>query len=61
MLDAIKCPDKRLLEQMIGGFPIVGTVERSCRWPSIEGVTPEVTVAELLKNAHRTRSKIISK
>eukprot|EP00971_Amphidinium_carterae_P192844 3826816-Amphidinium_carterae.2 len=60
MLDAIQSPDKLLVQRMLNGFPIVGEVERSARWPPLEWSAPEARLDDLTKYARRTRAQVVS-
>ena len=55
---AAKCPDPLLLQGIRKGFPIVGEIQRSGRWPPFTKYQDPVSVQDALDRAWEFRSKI---
>ena len=55
---AAKCPDPVLLQGIRKGFPIVGEIQRSGRWPPFTKNQNPVSVQDALDQAWEFRSKI---
>ena len=55
---AAKCPDPLLLQGIRNGFPIVGEIQRSGRWPPFTKNQDPVSVQDALDRAWEFRSKI---
>ena len=55
---AAKCPDPLLLQGIRSGFPIVGEIQRSGRWPPFTKNQTPVSVQDALDRAWEFRSKI---
>ncbi len=54
-------PDQDLPEFLLHGFPIVGPIARSHRWPDFEKSQPQVPLSELSAKAWAIRKKIVQR
>ena len=61
MLDAANSVDKFLPDLLLHGFPIVGAIARSGRWPSYDKEQAAVPIAQVLERAWEIRRKIITR
>lgn len=61
MLESANSVDKFLPDLLLHGFPIVGPIARSQRWPPYEKDQPRVAVASVLERAWEFRQKIIKR
>ena len=60
-LQSIRSPDQMLPAALLSGFPIVGPIARSHRWPDYEKPQQSVPVADVLKRAWAIREKIVKR
>ncbi len=58
-LQEVNSPDYDLPELLLHGFPIVGPIARSHRWPDFEKPQPRVPLSELSAKAWAIRKKIV--
>ena len=56
---AIDCSDKQLLSSLRSGFPIVGEIQRSGRWPPFGKPQKPIPVPEALARAWEMRAKVV--
>lgn len=61
MLEACDSVDAYLPDLLLQGFPIVGPIARSRRWPPFEKPQPAVPVQKALDRAWGIRSKIVAR
>eukprot|EP00435_Cladocopium_sp_Y103_P055182 s631_g18.t1 len=59
MLQAAKCIDHTLAQDLLFGFPIVGSIQRSHRWGKLSQVDELLPVAELSSRAWEFSNKVI--
>ena len=55
---AIDCQDRALANSLRSGFPIVGEIQRSGRWPQFQKPQRPVPVQEALSRAREMRAKV---
>ena len=61
MLQAVQSPDQALPQHLLEGFPIVGEISRSGRWPCYEKPQDNVSLETLHERAWDIRRKIIKR
>ena len=61
LLEAVGSPDRGLAASLLAGFPIVGPIERSQRWPPYQKDQSPVSLDELLHRAWDLRRKIVAR
>eukprot|EP00913_Durusdinium_trenchii_P016762 g15755.t2 len=61
MLQAVGSCDISLVEELLNGFAIVGTIGRSCRWPPYDKPQKVLPVEHALARAWAIRKKIITR
>ena len=61
MLQAVASADQTLPSALLHGFPIVGPIEKSHRWPAFDKPQKVVQIAELQRRAWEIRRKIIKR
>ena len=61
MLEACNSVDAFMPDLLLQGFPIVGPIARSRRWPHYDKAVPVVPVQEALDRAWAMRSKIVNR
>ena len=61
MLQAVNSVDQTLPSALLNGFPIVGPIQKSNRWPPFDKPQKVVAIAELQRRAWEMRRKIISR
>ena len=61
MLHACESVDAFLPDLLLQGFPIVGPIARSRRWPAYEKPQPQLPVQHAVDRAWGIRSKIIAR
>jgi len=59
MLAAAHCVDQRLVDDLLFGFPIVGDIQRSQRWPLLIDLEDALSESELCERAWEFSSKVI--
>ena len=59
MLQAAKCIDHKLVSDLLQGFPIVGSIQRSRRWSRIQNAEEPLPVDELCNRAWEFSDKVI--
>ena len=60
-LQSVHSPDQALPDLLLSGFPIVGPIARSGRWPEFSKAQAAVPLEELMEKAWVLRKKIISR
>ena len=61
MLQAVNSVDQNLPSLLLHGFPIVGPIDKSHRWPPFDKPQKVVAIAELQRRAWEIRKKIIKR
>eukprot|EP00435_Cladocopium_sp_Y103_P034728 s2383_g9.t1 len=61
MLQACNSVDQQLPQLLLNGFPIVGEIQRTNRWPAYDKVQKDIPVQEALRRAWVIRKKIIQR
>ena len=61
MLDACQSVDRALPQLLLEGFPIVGEIARTGRWPAYDKPQKDIPVREALGRAWAIRRKIIQR
>ena len=61
MLEAVGSPDQGLAASLLSGFPIVGPIERSQRWPPYQKEQSPVSLDTLMQRAWDLRRKIVAR
>ena len=61
MLRMVDSVDQALPERLLSGFPIVGPIEKSGRWPALESPPSGVSLQELHDRAWVIRRKIVQR
>ena len=59
MMTAATVIDRSLAEEMLYGFPIVGPISRSWRWPSMDSSPAQIDLPTLAKRAWEFSDKVI--
>ena len=59
LLGAARCIDRSLVDEMLSGFSIVGSVQRSYRWPKLQELAPELSVPQLESRAWEFSTKVL--
>ena len=61
MLQHCSSVDQLLVQDLLEGFPIVGPIHRSGRWPPYDKAQPALAIGQALERAWEIRAKIIKR